>query len=135
MVIKYFKILLLLIGSFSLVGCFASEQGYKDIVYSWIGQKETELVRAWGPPDSTYEVKGMKYLTYNSNRNIFIPGATPTYTTTVIGNTAYTNSYGGYSSMNIAKKCKTTFEIKKLKSFNSITAVKYSGNDCKAKGA
>jgi hypothetical protein len=109
-------------------GC-ATTEGYKKIVTSWVGSTEINLIRSWGAPQHSYKSGDTKFIVYNSSRNVHIPGTTPTYTTTVIGNTAYTNTTGGTSAQNLQYSCETTFEIKNSK----IVSWRFKGNDCKAK--
>jgi len=112
----------------TLVGC-ATTAGYEKILNSWIGADELKLVRSWGPPQQTYESQGRKFLTYASSRNVYVPGMAPSYTTTVIGNTAYTDPVGGTPGYNVSKRCMTTFELESGK----IISWRWKGNDCKAR--
>lgn len=107
------------------LGC-ATEAGYKDLLRSWQGQPELELVRSWGPPQSVYENGGTRFLTYDRRSQIFIPGTNPTYQTTMIGNMAYTTPVGGSPSYNIPVSCRTTFEIVNER----ITNASFQGNHC-----
>jgi len=44
--------------AFYLAAC-ATEAGYREIVESWIGAREADLVASvWGPPQRVYEVAG-----------------------------------------------------------------------------
>jgi hypothetical protein len=121
------KLLIIFFGIF-VVGC-ATTANYEKILSSWVGAKEIDLVRAWGAPDNQYESSGTKFLTYQKTDNIYMPGTAPTYTTTMIGNTAHTTAVGGTKPYNIQTSCKTTFEI------NNGTVVnwRWEGNGCKAK--
>lgn len=111
-----------------LAGC-ATAGGYKKVLETWIGSSELDLVRSWGVPAQTYEAGGRKFLIYSSGRNVYIPGVAPTYSTTVVGNTAYTTPVGGSPAMNVNKHCSTTFELANDK----IVSYRFSGNDCKAR--
>jgi hypothetical protein len=110
-----------------LAGC-ATEAKYEAALKSWVGNSESSLVNSWGPPDSVYENGGTKYLTYQKSRSGYIPGTTPTYQTQIIGNTAYTNSYGGSSGYSYNQNCKTTFTI----SGGRITNWRWEGNNCRS---
>lgn len=112
----------------ALAGC-ATTAGYKKIVSSWIGNTELNLIRSWGTPQHSYQTGETKFLVYNSSRNVHFPGIAPTYTTTIIGNTVYTNTTGGLSSQNLQYSCETTFEISNKK----IVSWRFKGNDCKGK--
>jgi hypothetical protein len=110
-------------------GCLATTEGYKSLVGSWVDAPETELVDRWGVPDAVYTSGKAKFLKYGSQRNVYIPGTSPTYTSTVIGNTVFTNSYGGTSAQNITMTCITTFRIENSR----VVGGTFEGNDCKAK--
>lgn len=120
----------LLITLFALIttAC-ATTANYEKILSSWVGASEIDLIRAWGAPDNQYESSGTKFLTYQKSSNIYMPGTSPTYTTTVVGNTAYTSSSGGSPAYNIQMFCKTTFEVKNER----IVNWRWEGNGCKAK--
>lgn len=110
-----------------LVGC-ATTANYEKILSSWVGSTELDLVRKWGPPHQAYEAGGRKFLVYSSSRNVYLPGTAPSYTTTVIGNTVYTNRVGGSPGQNIGLSCQTTFEV----SGERIVSWRWQGNDCTA---
>jgi hypothetical protein len=122
------KIILSLSFALALSACFPTAEGYQQLVSDWYGSPESELVGKWGVPQATYEADGTKFLTYRSTRNVYIPGTAPTLTTTMIGNTAYTNSYGGTSAQNISMRCETTFQVRRGK----VTQATFRGNDCLA---
>ena len=111
-----------------LSACIPTVEGYQQLVESYVGASEGDLVSQWGPPQNVYTTGNKKYLTYVNQRSIYIPGSAPTYTTTVIGNTAYTNSYGGTAGRYIDAVCETTFVM----SGSKIENVSFRGNDCAA---
>ena len=113
---------------FALAGC-ATTANYEKILQSWVGETELNLIRKWGPPRQSYEAGASKFLVYSSSRNVYLPGTAPSYTTTVIGNTAYTNPVGGTPGQNIGLSCQTTFEI----SGERIVSWRWQGNDCTAR--
>jgi len=113
---------------FALISC-ATTANYEKILNSWVGSTELDLIRKWGPPQQSYETDGIKFLVYSSSRNVYLPGTAPSYTTTVIGNTAYTNRVGGTPGQNIGLSCQTTFEI----SGERIVSWRWQGNDCTAR--
>jgi hypothetical protein len=113
----------------ALLAACATTAGYEKILNSWVGMQELDLVRSWGPPAQTYETGGRKFIVYTSRRNVYMPGVAPSYQTTVVGNTAYTNQIGGSPAMNIGMSCATTFELDGTR----IISWSYKGNDCKAK--
>jgi hypothetical protein len=111
-----------------LTGC-ATTANYEKILQSWVGRTELDLVRAWGPPLQTYKTGGSKFLVYSSARNVYFAGTPPAYTTTVIGNTAYTNRIGGTPGQIVGMRCQTTFELIDQK----IISWQWQGNDCVAR--
>ncbi|KAF1042229.1 MAG: hypothetical protein GAK35_02843 [Herbaspirillum frisingense] len=119
---------LIALGALALSAC-ATTAGYEKRLNTWVGANEIDLVRQWGPPAQSYESGDRKFLTYANQRNVFIPGSSPSYQTTFIGNTAYTQPVGGSSPMNVSMSCMTTFEV----AAGRIVGWTYRGNDCKAK--
>jgi hypothetical protein len=122
------RITLVFISLLLLSSCATTEK-YKAILNSLVKETEGQLINSWGPPDSVYENGGRKYLTYIKSRSGYVPGTTPNYQTQIIGNTAYTTSYGGSSGHSYTKRCKTTFTI----SGRSITNWRHEGNACHAR--
>ena len=118
------SVLLLLV----LTGC-ATTANYEKNLASWVGASELDLVRNWGPPQQIYEAGGRKFLLYTNERSVFIPGTAPSYTTNVIGNTAYTRRVGGSSAQHVNLSCQTTFELENER----IVSWRWQGNSCKAR--
>lgn len=112
---------------FALAGC-ATEAGYQRVLNSWMGSSDVSLIQAWGPPQQSYETSGHTFLVYTTNGNAYFPGTQPTYQTTFVGNTAYTNSYGGSPGFNVSYSCSTTFEVVQ----GQIVNWRYKGNNCVA---
>jgi hypothetical protein len=84
-----------------LAGC-ATTGNYEDMLKTWVGRSEDELVQAWGPPSSVYQSAGAKYFTYARSRTC---GA-------------------GHGS--ITCLCTTSFELAN----NRITSWRWDGNGC-----
>lgn len=120
--------LLALCASVILAGC-ATTANYEKLLSSWVGHSELELIRAWGSPVGQYESGGVRFVTYEQRRNVFIPGTNPTYQTNIIGNTAYTTAVGGSPAYNIPLSCRTTFEIQNER----VTSWRWEGNGCKSR--
>ena len=108
-------------------GCATAEK-YEAKIKTWIGSSESALVSSWGPPDSVYENGGLKYLRYAKSVSGYIPGTAPTYQTQIIGNQAYTTSYGGSPGFSYTEHCKTTFII----SGGSINGYRFEGDACRS---
>lgn len=113
----------------AILSACATTANYEKILQSWVGSEEIDLIRKWGPPQQSYETGGSKFLVYSSRQNVYMPGTAPSYQTTVIGNTAYTNPIGGTPAYNIGMACVTTFELAN----NKIVSWQWRGNACKAR--
>jgi hypothetical protein len=85
----------LAISALLLTGCIATTSGYQQMVNSWVGAPESALIAQLGPPSGVYSSGGFKYLTFVASGAAYRPPVAPSYTTTVIGNTAYTSPFGG----------------------------------------
>ena len=120
--------LIVAIPALFLAGCIATTSGYQQMVDSWVGAPENALIAQVGPPDRVYSSGGSKYLTYVASGAAYMPPVAPSYTTTVIGNTAYTNPYGGSPGYNISLNCETTFMVRG----ETIQSVSFKGNNCVA---
>ena len=118
----------LLVTILALSGC-ATTANYEKMLTTWIGAPEIDLYRSWGTPDGQYEVSGTKFVTFTRGGNMIMPGTAPTYQTTFVGNTAFTNAYGGSPAYNIQLTCRTTFEIRNER----VVSWRWEGNNCKAK--
>jgi hypothetical protein len=121
------KAIALTAGLILLAGC-AARANYENVLNSWVGATELDLVRKWGVPQQSYETGGRKFLVYSSSRNMILPGSPPTYTTTVVGNTVYKNRVGGIPDQYMELNCKTTFELENEK----VLSWRWQGNDCTA---
>ena len=111
-----------------LAGC-ATTANYEKMLNTWVGAPEIALYRSWGAPDSQYEAAGTKFVTFTKSGNVVMPGTSPTYQTTFIGNTAYSNAYGGSPAYNISLVCKTTFEIRN----EQVVNWRWEGNQCRSR--
>lgn len=118
----------LILACMPLMTACATTEGYEKLLNSWVGVQEIDLVRTWGPPVRAYETSGRKFLSYESQRKVFIPGTAPILRTQVVGNTAHTTSSGGSPATNVAMSCVTTFEVEGSK----VVSWTHKGNDCKA---
>lgn len=112
-----------------LLSACATAGKYRTLLDSWVGAPEINLVRSWGPPQQAYQSGDRKFLVYSRQANMVLPGAAPTYQTRVIGNTAYTNQYGGYPAQNVPLSCVTTFEVHEER----IVSWQTQGNHCVAR--
>jgi hypothetical protein len=111
----------------ALASC-ATSANYEKILASWTGHGETDLLDSWGPPASVFESNDTRYLTYIRGNTTLFPGAAPSYQSTIVGNTIYTNQIGGMSPLIVNRHCKTTFAIRD----GIIRSWRWEGNACKA---
>lgn len=119
---------LLLSLCFFVAGC-ATTKGYEMVLDSWVGGSERELIDSWGSPDNVYQLDNhQRILTYQSGGSAYIPGTSPSYLTTVSGNTATTTPYGGSPGFVIQKSCKTEFTLVD----GIIERWRWQGNSCRA---
>jgi hypothetical protein len=110
----------------SLSGC-ATTANFEKMLSTWVGVSEENLISRWGPPTRAYASGRTKYLTFDKSATGYVPGTPPTYSTTVIGNTAYTNTHGGTSGYVYTKNCSTTFTITN----GVVSSWRWEGNACR----
>ena len=106
-------------------GCVTKAE-HEDKLSNWIGFSESSLVESWGPPNGFYETGKKRFLTWSQSGTAIIPGTQPYYTTNIIGNTAYTQAYGGTSPMAINLNCDVTMIIES----DTVVSWRYQGNNC-----
>ena len=111
-----------------LLGC-ATSQRYEEMLNTWVGKNEEELVRSWGPPSSVYDSGRSKFLTYARSAQGYVPGAAPSYRGYVIGNTVYTRPIGGSPGYAYTQQCVTSFETVG----GVIRSWRWEGNACIAR--
>lgn len=114
---KLFFIILIL----SVVSGCKTTEGYRQVMETWTGHTEVELIRSRGTPSSTYTSGGIKFLEYLNS-----------YTTSKSYYTSYSNSGSSSYSSPIGGNnfsCKTTYEVKN----GIIENIKWIGNNCKSK--
>ncbi len=134
---KKFSILFLTI----LVGC-ATTAGYEQMLTTWVGSSESNLISSWGPPENIYALDdGGKVLTYINKRNVQIGGYTTTKPVTTYSNgnisgdinANYNSTSTTYMQtttpvQNINMSCSTRFTFRN----GVVQAWAWQGNDCKA---
>ena len=115
----------LLLTIILMSGCVTKAE-HEDKLSTWIGFSESSLVESWGPPNGFYETGKKRFLTWSQSGTAIIPGTQPYYTTNIIGNTAYTQAYGGTSPMAINLNCDVTMIIES----DTVVSWRYQGNNC-----
>ena len=113
--------LVILFGMILLIGgCAANEPreptraspSVDEIMQSWVGSSEAQLIQTWGIPDSTYSTGGVKFITYeaNSQRDVYKP--------TLGGERRFAGT--------VYLNCEQTFQIVN----GIITNYNWKGNNC-----
>jgi hypothetical protein len=87
-----------------VAGC-ATTANYEDLLKTWVGRSEDELVKDWGAPSSVFQAASSKYYTYVRNKSCY--SGKDSYTTCV---------------------CNTTFELESSR----VRAWRWDGNGCTA---
>lgn len=122
----------ILVLIFMLISGCATQAHYANIVNSWIGSPEEDLIRAWGPPVNVYQAGSSKFIQYSYSNNSTIAGTAPTYTTNCYDSgystVCNTNKVGGTAPINITQSCDTTYEVKN----GTVANVSFVGNGCVA---
>lgn len=118
--------LYVLIVSLLLTGC-ATTAKYEQMLESWIGAPEKELIYAWGVPVRSYSVdNNLKFLTFRDDRTLYIPGGPSTSYTKFYGNSMTTTTYGNNAPTTLGLTCETTFGIR----YGLVVSYRYEGNNC-----
>jgi hypothetical protein len=114
--------------AFAAAGC-ATEQGYKEILNSYVGMPEAALVASWGPPDQVYNSDiDTRYLTYARSRSGYVPGTPPIYQTNCSFGICTSIPVGGSPGYAYSGTCKTSFKVVR----GTIASWRFQGNDCVA---
>lgn len=113
---------LMLFYLFSLSGC-TTKQEHEDMLSSWYGSTEEQLVASWGVPTSFYELDGKRYLTYSKSSQAMVGGTSPTTRYDLYGN-AYT--VGGSAPYLVTSNCSITMVVEN----GAINEWRYEGNNC-----
>ncbi len=108
-----------------LCGCQTRED-FEAKLNSWVGEPESALVASWGPPVRFFETGGDRYLTYSESRTAYYPGFPPSYSTTTLGSTTYSEPVGGIPPSVVNLSCEITFTSRE----GRIYTWRWKGNNC-----
>lgn len=64
------KITQILFFSLVLAGC-ATQAKYKEVLDSWVGSSESDVVATWGVPARTHEAQGLRVLEYYDSKESY----------------------------------------------------------------
>jgi hypothetical protein len=109
-----------------LAGC-ATTAKFEQRLNDWVGHTDDELVRVWGAPQSSYETKSGKYLTYNTISSAYFPAVPPTFQVYKIGTTIYATPVGGSPAIQVSGQCNVTFELRNFQ----VVGWQHTGNACR----
>lgn len=130
--------LLLVVFGFLISGC-RTIQNYENVLNTWTGGTEDELVVAWGPPTGFFKLStGGSVLEYLKQRNLQFGGITTSTPKTTYhrATNIHGNTYTGTSTANVKSTsptynvnawCKTRFTTD---SSGVILDWTWEGNDC-----
>lgn len=148
-----FRILIAPLTFIVLLNACATEEGYRQVVNTWVGAHADQLVSVWGPPQNFYQLSGGgEVLQYDAQRQVQTGGYS--YTTYQPQNTyssGNVNTYSPYSGVGYGSysgtsttyvpvttttpitvtnyRCVTRFTTDSQK---IIRSVGFQGNDCRA---
>lgn len=106
----------------ALVGC-ASQARYGEMMQSWVGKSEADLVLAWGPPHRTHQLNNRTYYSYGMNRLESYNG--PGFMAGSSGQTFWGLMLGGSTKIE-SRHCDSVFELER----QTVTRVSFRGDDC-----
>jgi len=103
-----------------LAGC-ANSVRYGNLLNTWVGKSEENLVKTWGIPSRSYKMAdGQKMVEYNNAQNVFAFNTPENYQSPSLAMRLASGEKKSRSA------CKATFLIDK----GIITSWKFFGDDC-----
>ena len=112
----------------ALTAACTSSAAYEDLLNTWIGATEDQLLKAWGAPESFYETDDFTYLTYENESLGYVPPPPPIYVPGPNGpRPYYRRSLGG--GYNYTISCRTTFVVNQN---GLVESARWEGNGCRA---
>ena len=113
-----------------LAGCAYSNPQHVQALNGMVGKSETDLLRAYGVPNRTYDASGHRFLAYSRSRIDSIPGSPGFgYGGFGYGGFGYGGfgpGYGGFGPEIVQRDCDTTFEL----AGGKVLSWSLRGNDC-----
>ncbi len=100
-------------------------QTYENMLQSWVGKSEAQLVTDWGAPTSMETIgPDRQVFVYIKQRQITVPGEAPNYT--ALGEDAEYNNFGDSLGETFDYFCKTTFTTQN----DIIVNYSWEGDSC-----
>ncbi len=113
-----------LVCSVLLFSC-RSVQNYDDMLHSWLGQSEAQLVATWGAPVNMQTIApGRQIFTYINEKQVTVPGEAPNYT--ALGEDSDYNTYDDSLGETFDYYCKTIFTTQD----DIIVGYSWEGDGC-----
>lgn len=85
-----------------------SVQSYEQMLQSWVGKSEADLVTTWGAPVSMETISpGRQLFVYIKEKQVTVPGEAPNYT--ALGENSEYNNFGDSLGETFDYYCRTTF--------------------------
>jgi len=116
----------LVIALLSMLAACAAGVGYTEVIDSWIGKPESDLLRSWGSPTQVHDVGARRVIVYVSQRNIHVPGSPPL---NISSGGAYVGRIEAGPGWNITVSCTTTFELVD----SVVVSGSFKGDDCRSR--
>jgi len=116
----------LLLSTLVLSAC-AVGPSLSDRLSTYVGRSELDLVSALGVPTRSYETGGQKFLAYEEQRTVALPGGFaggPFYGP--FGRGFYGGGYAGYSTAYAPVQCDVTFALRE----GRVASFTYRGQGC-----
>jgi hypothetical protein len=114
-----------------LAGCAYPSPQHVQALNGLVGKSETDLLRAYGVPNRTFDSPGHRFLAYSRSRIDSIPGSAGFgyggfgYGGFGYGGLGY-GGFGGFGPEIVQRDCDTTFEL----TGGVVRSWSLRGNDC-----
>ena len=119
------RFLITSIGCVLALASCRSVQNYDDMLHSWLGQSEAQLVATWGAPVNMQTIApGRQIFTYIKEKQVQVPGEAPNYT--ALGQDSAYNTYDDSLGQTFDYYCKTIFTTQD----DVIVGYSWEGDGC-----
>ena len=111
-----------------VLGC-ATQEGYEEILNSYVGGSEASLLAHWGPPDRFYDSDAdTRYLTYARSVSGYVAGVPPSFQTSCSFGICTSTPIGGSPGYPYTNSCTTFFKLV----HRTVQSWSFRGNACRA---
>ncbi len=113
-----------LLGTVALLAACTPVPPLQDRLQPWIGRSELDLVSAFGVPAGTYEVDGVKFIQFTSQRTVLAPTPAPI----VWGYGRWGPAWGAAAyPQTIVVGCEVTFALRR----SVVESFSFRGEGCR----